>query len=100
MNIKITNSAKAELDKLIGSQDNKGKYIRLYTRPASLWCDASIAITLDELRENDEEFVVDNYKIIMNKNLVSRVSGITISFCGFMNRDSFSVDADFELDEY
>lgn len=38
----------------------------------------------------------------MNKNLVSRVSGITISFGGFMNRDSFSVgvDADFELDEY
>lgn len=36
MNIKITNSAKAELDKLIGSQDNKNKYIRLYTRLASL----------------------------------------------------------------
>lgn len=36
----------------------------------------------------------------MNKNLVSRVSGITISFGRFMNRDSFSVDADFELDEY
>lgn len=36
MNIKITNGAKTELDKLIGSQDDKNKYIRLYTRPASL----------------------------------------------------------------
>lgn len=100
MNIKITKRAKDELDKLIKNQDNKIKYVRLYTRPASLWCDASIAITLDELRENDEEFVVDNYKIIMNKSLASRVSGITISFGGFMSRDSFSVDADFEFDEY
>lgn len=36
----------------------------------------------------------------MNKSLASRVSGITISFGGFMSRDSFSVDADFEFDEY
>lgn len=36
MNIKITSSAKTELDKLIGSQDDNNKYIRLYTRPASL----------------------------------------------------------------
>ncbi|MPM61546.1 hypothetical protein SDC9_108406 [bioreactor metagenome] len=36
MNIKITNSAKDELDKLIKNQDNKSKYVRLYTRPASL----------------------------------------------------------------
>lgn len=36
MNIKITSSAKTELDKLIKNQDNNNKYIRLYTRPASL----------------------------------------------------------------
>lgn len=99
MKITIVDSAKKKLDELYILEENKNKCIRLFTRPASLWCDASIALTLDESRTTDEIFEVDDYKVVMSKGLAYRLSDVVIRFGGFMNRDSFSVDAETDYDE-
>lgn len=100
MNIKIYNSAKAELDNLLNSVDKNKQYIRIFIRTISLWCDARVHLTLDELRDDDEVFESDGYKIIVNKRFASQMSNITISFGGLLSRDEFSVDTDFCENEY
>lgn len=94
MNITIYNSAKAELDKLLQQETNK-KYIRVFIRTISFWCDARVHITLDELQDNDELFEVDEYKLILSKRLASQINNLYISFGGLLSPNEFSVDCDF-----
>ena len=94
MNIKIYNSAKTELNKILSSEDNK-KYIRIFIRTISLWADARIHMTLDELNGDDDLFEVDGYNIVINKRLASQMNNISISFGGLLSPNEFSVDCDF-----
>jgi Fe-S cluster assembly iron-binding protein IscA len=94
MNIKIYNSAKIELDKLLNNQENK-KYIRIFVRTISFWSDARIHLYIDELHEDDELFEVDGYNIVINNRLASQVNDISISFGGLLSPNEFSVDCDF-----
>lgn len=57
-------------------------------------------LTLDELKDDDIIFNVDDYKIIMNKRLASQVNTVNISFGGLLSKNEFSVDTDFGENEY
>ena len=94
MNITMYNSAKTELDKLLKAETSK-KYIRVFIRTISFWCDAKVHIALDELQDDDELFEVDGYNIIINKRLASQVNNLYISFGGLLSPNEFSVDCDF-----
>lgn len=94
MNIKIYNSAKAELDKLLNISQEL-RYIRVFVRTISLWCDARVHITLDELKEDDQLFEQDGYNIIINKRLADQINNIYISFGGLLSPNEFSIDCDF-----
>lgn len=94
MNIQIYDSAKKELNKLICNNENK-KYIRIFIRTISFWSDARIHLALDDLKDDDQLFVVDGYNIIINKRLASQMNNIYISFGGLLSPNEFSVDCDF-----
>ena len=94
MNIQIYDSAKKELNKLISNNEDK-KYIRIFIRTISFWSDARIHLTLDDLKEDDQLFVVDGYNIVINKRLSSQMNNISISFGGLLSPNEFSVDCDF-----
>ena len=100
MDIKIYNSAKQELDKLINNAHSNKNYIRIFIRTLSFWYDARVHLTLDELRDDDIIFDVDGYKIIINKRLASQMTRITISFRGLLSKNEFSVDTNFGENEY
>lgn len=100
MNIKIYDSAKRELDKILINTDENKQYIRVFIRTLSFWYDARVHLTLDELTDDDVIFNIDGYKIILNKRLASQMSTITISFGGLLSKNEFSVDTDFGENEY
>lgn len=100
MDIKIYDSAKKELDKIIETVDENKKYIRIFIRTLSFWYDARVHLTLDELKDDDLIFDVDGYKVIINKRLASQMSRITISFGGLLSKNEFSVDTNFGENEY
>lgn len=95
MNILITNEAKRELDKLLENSDKK--CIRILTRCITMTSDAKLDIELDTVRENDNCYDVDGYKIVINSVLDSQMNYITISYGGLMSRNAFCVEADFNF---
>ena len=94
MNIQIYNSAKIQLDKLLQDESSK-KYIRIFIRTISFWCDARVHLTLDELQKDDQLFEFDGYSIIISKRLASQINNVCISFGGLLSPNEFSVDCDF-----
>lgn len=93
MNITIYNSAKEQLNNLLENSDDK--YIRIYTRSVTMYDEAKIDLKIDDMKEDDELFEVDNYKIVINKRFAMQISTVSISYGGLLSRDSFSVDTDF-----
>ncbi|HSQ89402.1 hypothetical protein [Romboutsia sp.] len=98
MDILITQSAKTELDKLIQNSENKN--IRIRTRCVTMYDDAKLDFELDEIKENDDVYEVDGYKVIINRNLADQLYSLTISYGGLLSRDKFSVEGDFGFFQY
>ncbi|MGL6108407.1 hypothetical protein [Romboutsia sp.] len=92
MEILITESAKAELDKLL--QNSEHKNIRIFTRRPSIYEDATFDFELDEIKKDDMIFEVDSYKVIINVGLAVQLENISISYGGIFSRDKFTVEAD------
>ncbi len=95
MNIIITPEAKRELDKLISNSDKT--CIRILTRCITMTTPAKVDLELYIQNNNDNLYVVDGYKIIIDKALDMQMDYIVISFGGLLSRGEFCVDADFNF---
>lgn len=98
LEIFISQTAKAELDKLLKNSDKE--YIRVLTRRPSIYEDATFELELDEAKEKDITFFVDDYKIVIDVNLASQLESVSISYGGLFSRDKFCVEADLGIFRY
>ena len=98
LEIFISQTARAELDKLLENSDKK--YIRVLTRRPSIYEQATFDLELDEVKSNDITFFVDDYKVIIEVNLASQLESVSISYGGLFSRDKFCVDADLGIFRY
>ncbi|MGL5345837.1 MAG: hypothetical protein ACRDA3_00630 [Peptostreptococcaceae bacterium] len=98
LEIFISQTAKAELDKLLENSDKK--YIRVLTRRPSIYEQATFDLELDDVKSNDITFFVDDYKVIIEVTLASQLESVSISYGGLFSRDKFCVDADLGIFRY
>lgn len=98
LEIFISQTAKTELDKLLENSDKK--YIRVLTRRPSIYEEATFDLELDDVKQNDITFFVDDYKVVIEVTLASQLESVSISYGGLFSRDKFSVDADLGIFRY
>lgn len=90
MKIEITNEAKSELEKVLSSQKNAGKSLRIYIAGYG-WGGPSFGLSLDEIKDEDMEVSVDDYKFVFEDMLAESFESFTIDYSNNWLKKGFSV---------
>ena len=89
--VSLTDTARAELDTYFA--DKQKAPIRVYLNKGSC-CGPSLTLALDEARENDEVFDLDGYTFVVEKELSTLASPITVD----MTEYGFAVTSSLQLE--
>ena len=100
MIINITNSAKLALNKLCEKNLTNSKTFRIYLKDIA--CSGAIFyITLDNATQDDLIFEVDDFKIIISKELCSKITVANIYYNTSDSFEDFKITTDLVWkDEY
>ena len=88
----IKESGKLAIDKMLN--DCKQQSFRIYIRRVSNWLGPVFDIALDDATELDIVFKHDNYNIVINKELASKINSIEIFFEKGISKSGFRVLTD------
>lgn len=94
MIINISEPAKEEFNKLFNIYSIKNKFIRVFIKEISAWYGPIFNVALDEPTENDDIFAIEDFNIILNKDLTSKISVINIYYKSVLSSDIFRVSTD------
>lgn len=94
MIINITNLAKKELDIIFKSYKLDIKYLRIYIKQLSAWYGPVFSVALDEPTKHDNVFEYDDFKIIINNDLCTRINVVNIFYKSTLSSDVFRVSTD------
>ena len=92
MKIDITSSAKAELQKVIKSK-NTEKSLRIYIASYG-WGGPSFGLALDEPKDGDENFKVDEFNFVIESGLSDNYGKFTVDYSDNWLRRGFNVTPD------
>lgn len=93
MIINITDLAKAAFNNMFRSYNVNSKYIRVYLKEIA-WYGPVFNVTLDEPTSNDKVFDIDQYKIVINKDLGTKFSIINIYYKSTRSYGDFYITTD------
>ena len=89
--LEVTKSATGKIAEYL--KDRKITPIRIFLN-AEGWGGPSLAMALDEPKDNDNTFDIDGLKFIIDKNLMKEAAPIKVDFSGF----GFQFDCGMDLD--
>jgi len=93
MKIEITSPAKDELAKVVANKKNESKLLRIYIAGYG-WGGPTFGLALDELKDEDMEFDVEDFKFVMEDLIVENYGNFTVDFSDNWLRRGFSVYPD------
>lgn len=100
MIINITEIAKVALDNMIKDYNVDSNNIRVYLKSIA-WYGPIFNVALDDPTEKDEVFKVDDYLIIINKDLASKFEVVNIYYKSTQSYGDFHITTDLVWkDEY
>lgn len=94
MIINITDSAKNELNTSFKNLNLNDKYLRVYIKRISAWYGPIFNIALDEPTEDDVIFSYEDFKIVINSDLASKINIVNIFYKSPLYGDKFRVSTD------
>lgn len=94
MIINISEPAKKELNNIFKSYSLDTKYLRVYIKEVNAWYGPMFSVALDEPTENDKIFKFDDFKIVLNDDLYSKINVVNIFHKSALYSDIFRVSTD------
>lgn len=100
MIINISDTAKAALNNLFEAYNTDSRSIRVYLKELA-WHGPIFSVALDEPTDKDNIFNVDDYNVIINKDLCSKFSVVNIYYNSTFSYGDFRITTDLVWkDEY
>lgn len=93
MNINITEKAKEEMRKVLENKNSPNQPLRIYIAGVG-WGGPSFGIALDEQKEEDQMVEVDDFKFVVEKDILSAYSNFNIDYSNNWLRRGFYVTSD------
>lgn len=93
MKIEVTSPAKDELVKVLANKKDPSKLLRIYIAGYG-WGGPTFGLALDELKDEDMEFKVEDFNFIMEDLIVENYGSFVVDFSDNWLRRGFSVYPD------
>ncbi len=94
MIINISTPAKEELNKMFDFYNINCKFVRIYIKQISAWYGPIFSVALDEPKENDTTFEIEDFTIVLDKDLSTKITVINIYYKSALSSDTFRVSTD------